>query len=280
MPDTDDTAIVLAALSPHVSARPTRPLLHAIDQAVAWLRDMQNPDGGWPGFTWGLPSKKPGPMFTSDLGVGFDDPRQILNFLFDPPPEYGDPSTEGNTGRVLWGLGACGVDRDDPVACRAIDFLRHQQCENGAWWGRWKTCYVADTATILLGLAAIGEDRQAPYLMRAVDWLLSVQNEDGGWGETPKAYLDPSQAGCGPSMPPLTGYTLLALATLATERSSALDRAAAYLMRAQDDRGGWPNNGWLHTLLPPNIHYVYDFPAQCVPLLALARYRMLGAGAP
>lgn len=281
MPDTDDTGIVLAALGAHARARPTAPVLRSIDDAIAWLRDMQNPDGGWPGFTWGLPGKNPGPMFLRDLEVNFDDPRAIVRFFLDPPAEYGDPATEGITGRVLWGLGACGVERNDPAVCRAIAFLQRQQCESGAWWGRWLTCYLPDTATIVLGLHAVGEDMAAPYVRRALRWLLSVQNPDGGWGETPEAYRDPSRAGRGPSMPALTGYVLSALCEAGGAPRSALDRAAAYLVAAQTEEGAWPNNGWLHTFLPHDIFYEYDFPARCIPLLALGKYRRLDrAGRP
>ena len=83
--------------------------------------------------------------------------RGIVAALAHPLPEYGDPSLEGVTGRVLWGLGRSGVGVSDPAVVRAIAFLRDQQCESGAWWGRWKACYLAETATILLGLAAVGE---------------------------------------------------------------------------------------------------------------------------
>jgi hypothetical protein len=76
-------------------------------------------------------------------------------------------------------------------------------------------------------------------------------------------------------MPPVTGYVLSALAEIPPTTTSALDRAAAYLVANQSRAGGWPNNGWLHTFVPPDIFYEYDFIAQCLPLLALARYRRL-----
>jgi squalene cyclase len=273
MPDTDDTGVVIAALSTLAGERATRPLFNAIDEGVDWLRDMQNPDGGFPTFVWGLPSKAPGPMFVNEMRMELDDPKAMFKSLVQPQAEYGDPSLAGVTGRVLWGLGCSGVQRSDPAVCRAIDFLRAQQCESGAWWGRWKTCYLAATATTLLGLAAVGEDMSAAYVQRALRWVLSCQNEDGGFGELPGAYNDPLLAGQGPSMPPVTAYVMLGC--LAAERlpAEAMERAGSYLLTTQKRDGTWSNENWLHTFIPPRLMYVYEMPAYALPVLALAELR-------
>jgi squalene-hopene/tetraprenyl-beta-curcumene cyclase len=212
-------------------------------------------------------------MFMRDLPVTLDDPRALVGAFVRPEPEYGDPALEGVTGRVLWGLGATGVRREDPAVCRAIDFLRAQQCDTGAWWGRWKACYLAETATILIGLGAVGEDMSADYVRRALRFMLACQNEDGGFGETAEAYRDPHGAGRGPSMPPVTAYVVLGC--LAAERApaSAMERAIAYLLRTQREDGLWDNAGWLHTFIPPHLLYIYDAPAHALPLLAIATWR-------
>jgi len=247
----------------------------SIERGRAWLSGMQNLDGGWPCYVWGLPSKKPGPQFLEPIRVPIDDPRAALSFYLNPPAELGDPSSEGITGRVLWGLGACGVRFTDRDIARAIHFMKHQQCESGAWWGRWKACYLPETATTLIGLAAVGEDADQPYVRRATRWIQGCQNEDGGYGETAASYRDPTMAGRGPSMPPVTGFVLAALASMTSSPDRALDAAAAYLVRTQDAAGSWPNARWLETFIPPNQMYEYTGPAETMPLLALARYRTL-----
>jgi squalene-hopene/tetraprenyl-beta-curcumene cyclase len=272
MPDTDDTGVVLAALGTLNGQRLTRELLQATDQAVRWLRDMQSPDGGFAAYVWNLPPKPPGPMYLTDIPVVLDSPARALAFLLNPPAEFSDPPAEGITGRVLWGLGSCGVGRDDPVVCRAIEFLRAQQCPNGAWWGRWMACYLAETATTLVGLGAVGEDMRAAYVERAVRFLVSRQNPDGGFGERAEVYRDPANAGCGPSMPPVTGFVLLGLLAAGAERQT-VERAARYLIESQEESGLWKNAGWLHTVNPPDSFYSYDLPAKALPLLALCRYR-------
>jgi squalene-hopene/tetraprenyl-beta-curcumene cyclase len=212
-------------------------------------------------------------MYLTDLPITFDDPVRVLKFLADPPPEMSDPAAEGITGRVLWGLGACGVGRDDPAVCRAIAFLKAQQCPNGAWWGRWMTCYLVETATTLLGLAAVGEDMRTEFVQKAVRFLRACQNPDGGFGEEPAAYRNPAFAGRGVSNPPVTAFVLLGLLAASVAPDEPMDRAARYLIETQDAEGAWSNGGWLHTITPPDSFYTYDLPARAVPLLALARYR-------
>jgi squalene cyclase len=275
MPDSDDTGVVLAALGVINGGRATREVFQATEAAVRWLRDMQNPEGGFPAFVWNLPPKQPGPMYLVDIPLVLDSPARALAFLLNPPAEFSDPAAEGITGRVLWGLGASGVGRDDPAVCRAIDFLRAQQCKNGAWWGRWMTCYLAETATTLVGLAAVGEDMRESYVDKALHFLLEHQNPDGGFGELAGAYRDPESAGWGPSMPPVTGFVLLGLLAVGTAPRDALERAARYLIENQEADGRWSNAEWLHTVNPPDSFYTYDVPARALPLLALCRYRAL-----
>ncbi|MBO6935233.1 MAG: hypothetical protein JJ863_09655 [Deltaproteobacteria bacterium] len=271
MPDTDDTGVVVATLATLAGKRAERALFRAIDDGLEWLRGMQNSDGGWPTFVWGLPSKDPGPLFVRDLTFPFDDPIAMGKMMLEPPPELGDPAVEGVTGRVLWGFGAAGSTVDDEPVARAIEFLRHQQCDNGAWWGRWKACYLAETATVLLGLAAVGERPSAEYVKRALGFLIAHQNEDGGFGETPAAYRDPSAGGRGPSMPPVTAYVLLGLEAMDAPRA-VRERAAGYLLDQQRADGTWDNAGWLHTFIPPDLFYTYPLPATALSVLALARH--------
>ncbi|HYQ00566.1 MAG TPA: prenyltransferase/squalene oxidase repeat-containing protein [Polyangiaceae bacterium] len=273
MPDSDDTGIVLATLSALSEGHGTREVFSATEAGMAWLRDMQNPGGGFASYVWNLPSKRPGPMYLTDIPFTPDDPGRVLSFFLNPPAEFSDPALEGVTGRVLWGLGACGVRRDDPLVCRAIQFLREQQCGNGAWWGRWMTCYLVETATTLIGLAAVGEDMRTAYVENAIRFLCQSQNADGGFGESHLAYSDPNRAGQGPSTPPVTGFVLAGLLAVRAQIGEPEQRAANYLLENQLPSGTWSNAGWLHTMIPPDSFYVYELPAKALPLYALSRYR-------
>ncbi len=73
-----------------------------------------------------------------------------------------DPSCPDIAGRVLEGLGHCGIRADHPAVPPAIAFIRKQQDPCGAWWGRWGVNYVYGTWQVLTGLRAVGEDMNKP----------------------------------------------------------------------------------------------------------------------
>jgi squalene-hopene/tetraprenyl-beta-curcumene cyclase len=273
-PDTDTTAAVLSALARRPRLRDPRGScpVPAIDQGAAWLVGMQNPNGGFPTYVWDLSEKARGPI-APRAPLGLERSLGVIHLLFDPPSELGDPATEGVTGRVLGALGRAGMTRKDPIASRAIAFLHQQQCDHGGFWGRWMTCYLAETATILDGLAAIGEDTRLPYVERAVDFLLAHQNPDGGWGERPDAYGDPSLAGVGASMPAVTAHVVLGLLAISDPPYEAIQAGVQWLLANQRADGGWNNEGFLHTRLLPDHFYEYALPALTVPVVALARFR-------
>ncbi len=277
MVDNDDTGAVLAAfgaaladpgLDPALSSR----LRASRDLGRDWLLGMQNPDGGWSAFVHGLPAKRPGPLFTGPVEVSLDDPIAALRTLIDPPRELGDPSTEDLTGRVLDGLGRLGVTTASPAVGRAIDFLRTQQFDHGGFWGRWTVNYLASTACVLQGLARVGADVSEPWIRRAVDFLLERQNPDGGWGELPDSYRDPTLAGRGPSMPPLSGLVLTGLIDAGEAASEAVARGITYLLDQQRADGTWPHGDWLQANIPPDTFYILAEAAKHYPTEALARY--------
>lgn len=271
LPDCDDTGVALDALGAAGSER--REVGHAIRQGIAWLDAMQNPDGGWSAYVWGLPGKAPGPAYLDHLRVDLSDPAAWLKILRDPPTELGDPSWEDVTGRVLAGLGACGQRIEQPMVRRAVDFLAAQQCGNGAWWGRWIACYLPGTASVLGGLMAVGVDPSTPMVQRALTWLEACQNDDGGWGEPVEVYRDPQRAGRGPSNACATGMVVHALVRCGRTSSAAVARGIGYLLSTIDADGRWPNAGFLHLLVPPDSHYEFGISAMVYPLRALGAYR-------
>lgn len=277
MPDCDDTAVALAALGALGRAGAPRELHVAMDRAVAWLRGMQNPGGGWGSYVHGLPDREPGAPLFAPTPRPFAEPRALVELVLAPPPELGDPACADLVGRVLLGLAACGLDVDDPMVARAVEFLERDARPDGSFFGLWNPAYVSGTAFALLGLAEVGYPAGSPLVARAVRWLLGVQNRDGGWGEAPDSFVDPSRAGRAPSMPPLTGIVLAAFAALrdrgacdpAMERAGG--RAVRYLVRAQRPDGDWPNQGFALTIVPP-IFYVLEHHTLFYTLYGLARF--------
>jgi squalene cyclase len=281
MADADDAGVVLSALGlaldppkpdgaldPTLAAR-TR---IAMEKARAWLREMQNPDGGWSAFVWGLPVRPNGPIMTKPIDVPPDSPIAALRVMLEPPPDLGDPSTEDLTARVLHGLAACKAKLTDDDVARGIAFLRRHQTDDGAFWGRWVVNYVASTSYVLSALHALREDPGQELVKRAIRFLLARQNRDGGWGESVESYAEPKKAGRGPSTAPLTSLVVCALVDQGFGNRPETKRAIEYLLAKQRPDGTWPNDDYVATNIPPDGFYVYDGAARHMPLEALGRY--------
>ncbi len=273
--DTDDTGVALAGLASILRAGRADPaLVETMNLGVEWLLAMQNRDGGWAAFAHGLPKKRPGAL---DATLLMNPPRSLwgrMKLFFKKPPEMGDPSTAGLTGRVLFALGQLGFDARDPAIAEAIDFLRDQQdYDLGAWWGMWMVNWLPATACVLSGLAAVEADLDQPWVQRAARFLLDHQNEDGGWGETPASYLDRALIGRGESMPALSGLVTTALIDIGLGDTPAVAKAVRYLLTEQDEAGGWTDERWLQVVLFPDTLYFNGAHPNCFPLEALCRFR-------
>lgn len=286
MADCDDGGIVLSvfglAMDDGGLPESTRKRIRSsVRWARQWLAGMQNPDGGWSAFVWNLPGERPrGTLYVKPIDLPPDSIAKAAKAVVNPPPELGDPSTEDLTARVLHGLGSMGATPSDPLVANGIRFLRAQQTEFGAWWGRWVCNYLASTAYVLGALARVGEDPREAYVERAIAWTLKNQNTDGGWGEVTESYADPTRAGRGPSTAPLTALVVQGLTEIGQGEHPAVRRAVAYLVRRQRPDGTWPNDDYVATNIPPQGFYVYDGAARHMPLEALARYAYHHAPAP
>ncbi|MEM7194496.1 MAG: prenyltransferase/squalene oxidase repeat-containing protein [Pseudomonadota bacterium] len=243
--------------------------------AVPWLCGMQNPDGGWPSFTWGQKTKPPGPLYTKPLA----EPKglwQQMRLFLNPPLELADPALEDETGRILGALAHLGFDRDSREVQDAVAFLKTQIGENGVWWGRWEVNYLTSTGYILNGLGDIGIDPSSDWIKTATNWVLDKQNPDGGWGESAASYQDPQLAGIGESNPLVTAKVLTGLLSVHRNDLSAVlpsaHKAAEYLM-AEQSKENWGQYFAVGVVLPPEALYTNPVFAQFVCLEALLNYR-------
>ncbi len=125
----------------------------AVDRGIAYLRQTQEPAGGWFG-RWGV------------------------NYVY-------------GTWQALEGLRAVGIGGDDPVVARAADWLEdHQQPDGG--WGESPESYAdpalagigpataSQTAWAIAGLVAAGRSRSSA-VARGIRWLTERQEADGSW---------------------------------------------------------------------------------------------------
>lgn len=258
-PDLDDTSMVLMALyrsQAHINPE----YKEKMDYALNWILGMQCTNGGWAAFD-------------------IDNHYHYLNHI--PFADHGallDPPTSDVTARCIELLGVSGFDKNFPAIARGIKFLKDEQEDFGAWFGRWGVNYIYGTWSVLAGLRQAGEDMNAPYVRKAVNWLKNVQNEDGGWGETCYTYNDPSLAGMGESTPSQTAWSLLGLLAANEVNSTAVARGVRYLLNQQDKDGAWDEKLYTGTGFPKVFYLLYHGYSQYFPLWALGSYRRLKRG--
>ncbi|TCL57630.1 squalene/oxidosqualene cyclase-like protein [Kineothrix alysoides] len=244
-PDNDDTALAINALNDlrftSYSAEFRKRM--AVEKGKEWLLYMQNDDGGWGTFE------------------RFDGDKDFK----DPTESTEDPSVADITGHVLTALSSCGYTVDDPVIQKCLDYIKKDQNDQGAWYGRWGLCYLYGTSCILQGLADIGYDMNDEFIVKAVDWLLAQQNDDGGWGEHFSWWSEKngiSFTEMGPSTPEQTAWVIMALMKVDSDKyMPQIEEGVQYILDNQKEYGGWEHPYYTVLGLNPykNTYYPHYF---------------------
>jgi squalene-hopene/tetraprenyl-beta-curcumene cyclase len=252
-PDVDDTAFVLMALQRVKYPDPAR-MEAAIRRGIQWLLSMQNRDGGWAAFDRD------------------NDKNFLCNIPFADHNAMIDPSTADVTARVVECLGRFGWSADHPAIQRALRFLLKDQCDDGAWFGRWGVNYVYGTSGVLRSLETVSLTAKE-YCQRAVSWLRSVQKADGSFGESLRSYNEPATKGQGNSTASQTAWGLIGLLAGAEANDPAIQKAVSYLMEQQNADGSWSESEFTGTGFPSVFYLKYHLYRNSFPLYALARFR-------
>ena len=256
-PDCDDTAMAIMALRNMVPERGADPRVdEAIDGALAWLRAMQNSDGGWGAF-----DRNNNKEFLTQ--VPFADHNAMT-----------DPSTPDLTARILECFGTLGfnVRQGDRNLDRSIEYIRRNQRADGSWFGRWGANYIYGTGEILAGLAAVGVPKDDEMVRAGINWLLAHQQPCGGWGETLQSYEDVSLRGTGTVTPSQTAWALLGLIGFGMADDPAVRAGIQWLAENQQEDGGWDQTVFTGTGFPAVFYLRYHFYHQYFPLMAISRW--------
>ncbi len=210
VPDADDTPgailaiLQLAAKSdsafpfsrdPQGSAPPSQPSLaitSAIRNAIRWLLDLQNRDGGFPTFCrgWGkLPFDRSSPDITA---------HAIRAMLLSADAEHvRDIAKRGGSGyrfrRIAGAIEDFHISERYSAIGAGFRFLRHAQRRDGSWLPLWfGNQHAPDDINPTYGTARVLEAYRAagasdfPEAQRGYTWLRDNQNADGGWGGGPE----------------------------------------------------------------------------------------------
>ena len=251
-PDIDDTAMVLMALKRvnNVDGKDS-----ACQRALNWIFGMQGKDGGWASFD-------------------VDNNRRIFNHIpFADHNAMLDPSTSDITARMLEMFSFYGIGLENDSVRRAVDFLRNEQEEDGAWYGRWGVNYIYGTWQCLRGLTKIGVDAKDPMIRNGVEWLKNAQNIDGGWGETCRSYYDSSLKGQGDSTPSQTAWAIMGLMNSGEIRSAAVKSGIDFLLKTQKENGTWDEEPYTGAGFPKVFYLRYHLYRHSFPTMALGMYR-------
>ena len=216
---------------------------------------MQNRDGGWPAFEKNVDN-------------------ELLNLL---PIEGGkflltDPSSADLTGRTLEFLGGyTNLPKNHDVMKRGVDWLVHNQEEDGSWYGRWGICYIYGTWAAITGLIAAGVSPESPTIQKAVNWLLAIQNHDGGWGESCKSDLASKYVPLGSSNITQTAWALDALIAVADKVTPEINAGISYLLETYN-KDDWTISYPVGQGMGGGFYIHYHSYQYIFPLLALAHY--------
>lgn len=257
-PDLDDTAVVVWAMAQEQNPR----YRESIRRAGGWLHGMQSNNGGFASFD-------------------ADNTHTYLNEI--PFADHGallDPPTADVSARCAIALAR--RLPETPELQRALDaclaYLRREQEDSGAWFGRWGTNYVYGTWSVLAALEQVGVGPDDPAVRRAAAWLMGVQRSDGGWGEDNDTYQHPERAGQGRASTSFqTAWALLGLMAAGEVDSPAVERGVAYLLRTQQPGGFWQDDWYTAPGFPRVFYLRYHGYDKYFPLWALTRYRNLTA---
>lgn len=254
-PDLDDTAMVAMALDRADREKYSKPVRRAAD----WIVAMQSSNGGWGSFD-------------------AENQKNYLNHI--PFADHGallDPPSVDVSARCMGLLAQIGYPKDHPVMKKGLDFLLHEQEENGSWFGRWGTNYVYGTWSVLCALAIAGVATNSAPVRKSVTWLESKQREDGGWGETGDSYYPErtEKSFTKLSTPSQTAWGVLALMAAGEVNSEAVRRGVNFLLNAQRCGAKWDEMEYTAVGFPRVFYLRYHGYSAYFPLWALARYRSL-----
>jgi squalene/oxidosqualene cyclase-like protein len=268
-PVSDCTAEAITALS-----RAERDLGHSVPsteripagqirQAVAFILDRQNSDGGFGSYErrhaplW-LEAANPSEMFSQCMVEG----------------SYIECTGSALTA-LTHALPRCDSLRIQRRVAQAVDrgalFLRRRQRPDGSFAASWGINFTYATFLALRGLRAAGLAADDPTLARAANWLRAAQRPDGGWGEHYSSCLTGSYVEHREGQPVMTAWALLGLLELTGPDDQAVARGVRWLCSQQQPDGSWHQQAVTGVFFGTGMLH-YRLYAAYFPAWALGRY--------
>ena len=247
----------------------------ALRDAIRFMLDSQNPDGGFGSYEARRPAMS-------------------LEWL-NPAEMFGESMTEQSfvecTASCLAAFAAAVrtipglADRSVTHAIsRGCEWLHRTQNHDGSWRGVWGVQYIYGTLFGIRGLLAAGVRSGDPALCSARRWLLARQREDGGWGEHHSGCLEGRYVEHTESQVIQTAWALIALLEAGETDWPAISRGVQFLIDSQDAEGAWPKQDmagvFFRTALLDYTLYRQYFPLHVLGLYEARRRHRSGLAVP
>ncbi|APR75532.1 Squalene--hopene cyclase [Minicystis rosea] len=225
------TAILSAHEIPNLISERARLSEARIREAVRFILDRQNDDGGFGSY-----EKRRGGAFLEAL-----NPSEMFgSCMTERSYVECTASAVGALARIRRAYPAMDRARVDDAITRGAAMIRRTQKNDGSWAGFWGVNRTYAIFHAIEGLRAAGAREDDGAVWRAARWLERHQRSDGGWGEHYSGCLDDRHVEHPESQVIMTAWAVLALLHAGGAGSPAVERGLAFLRRRQGPNGGYP----------------------------------------
>jgi len=245
-------AFVVCSARPALAAAPNAINQPRLDSTVRYLQDVQNPDGGFAG----KPGGESDPDFSAWValalaaaGINPQDQAQpggvdVYTYLTEHASKL---KLTTDFERELLVVDASGTQPHDFGGVDLVTEILRRRLSGADGEGAFtheagdQVPGVNDTIFAILALSPVNEPAVRAAVQAATSWLIDVQNAEGGWPSTTvcPTHATPPASKCENNVD-TTGAAIQALNAAGRHETQAQDKAIAYLHRAQDANGGFP----------------------------------------
>jgi squalene-hopene/tetraprenyl-beta-curcumene cyclase len=167
------------------------------------------------------------------------------------------------TAEVLQALSHSESEKTSPAISRAVAHLCGGQQADGSWRDETGTSSVYATSAAVNALIAAGKRADEDAIAAGINWLMVHQTASGGWCERGGATQ--------------TASALSAFVAAGQPMHAAALRAMQLLTAAQDDQGGWLDQGLVPRDAACGRWYRNGLNASALPLMALSQWAVAAA---
>ncbi|MBC8236503.1 terpene cyclase/mutase family protein [bacterium] len=228
--------IILLVLTVSTCSR-AAPVTEVLGKAAAYIKSMQNVDGGWPLIqggesdvettAWAVQT-----MLSVGEGSGSEKVSKGLSYLVNSQGKDGDwNENSAHTAFAIIALSEAGLSTHEALSIKALGWLRKKAQNADGSWSK-NVDEVGNplyTSVVLTAMKRVHLDIMYTPVPKAIQWLLDNRNSDGGWtikkGESSNTLV--------------TAWAIQGLSIAAIDYVYTIEESLNWLKQAQNDDGGF-----------------------------------------